>query len=290
MTETQRLEQRAFDAVSRCMVRYLNLPDIYFEAHWPTSSDRVDILAIDRAGSGDVHAIELKYQAEEGIQAIPHLLAVPSQYKWIAFFADTLPAESGDVIRNSLLPKQGMGRVGAIAVVRMAGNELGANVFVRPERFAGSLRQQVPEFVRLNDPDISSDNIAMADSLPRTYREPDISVIRSRLLEVENLHVAGHYEAAFLITWSVIESILRLVAQRESLWIERESVSATIKSLHSYGFLNDGDFHALMEALKIRNSLVHGYASGNQSPLPTPILQSTAERLLTQVGDAGRVL
>ncbi len=47
----------AYEAVARLFIRTLTVPQIFFEAAWPDSDTHVDVLAIDRAGSGDLHVV-----------------------------------------------------------------------------------------------------------------------------------------------------------------------------------------------------------------------------------------
>src|SRR6266702_1807599 len=60
MNHVQRLEHRGREAVAECLIRDLMVPHIYFDVEWPDSQLHVDVLAIDRAGSGDVHVVEIK--------------------------------------------------------------------------------------------------------------------------------------------------------------------------------------------------------------------------------------
>ena len=156
MTDTERLELRARDAVSRCLIRRLMVPNVYFEAAWPSAGHRADLLAIDRAGAGDVHVVEIKFRAEDALAATSALLQVPAQFRWVAFFKETLdPRSEADLLsKRPLYPSSGMGRIGVIEVVRMAGDDLGANVVVNAERFAGSNRSEVAKFVKTVEPDV----------------------------------------------------------------------------------------------------------------------------------------
>jgi len=157
--DRDQLEQRARAPVAQCLIRQLLVPKLYFGAPWPGGDQRVDLLAVDRAGVGDVHIVEVKFEAARALQAIPQLLAVPAQYRWIAFFHETVnnTVEPELMSRRALYPQSGMGRVGVIEVVRMAGDDLGANVLVRPERFPGSSRPEVSRLLETVPPDIQFD-------------------------------------------------------------------------------------------------------------------------------------
>ena len=61
MTDIEHFEVRASEAVAQLLNRRLRIPDIFFEAPWPKKGHHVDLVAIDRAGSGDLHAVEIRY-------------------------------------------------------------------------------------------------------------------------------------------------------------------------------------------------------------------------------------
>ena len=151
-----RLGQRAKDPVSRALIRHLVVPWIYFEAPWPSSEARVDVLAIDRAGTGDVHVVEIRQRAADALRAIAQVMRIPAQFRWVAFFAGSItPAVTLKLLnRECLYPADGPGRVGVIEVVRMQGDDLGANIKVTAERFPGSYRPQADAFVAAHEADI----------------------------------------------------------------------------------------------------------------------------------------
>ena len=152
-----RLEQRARDPVSRVLVRHLIVPWIYFAAPWAETGKTVDMLAVDRAGTGDVHVVEIKQRATLALRAIPSLLRVPAQFRWIAYFAGTATRDSELQLVNKecLYPPKGPGRVGVIEIVQMEGDELGANIRIKAERFPGSYLREVAKLVVDVEPDIS---------------------------------------------------------------------------------------------------------------------------------------
>ena len=158
MIETQQLELRARDAVSRCLIRSLAVPNVYFDVHWPTVRARriIDVLAIDRAGVGDVHVVEIKYAARDAFAAIPALLKVPAQFRWIAFYEDTVgpQAIAAAMDKGVLYSPSGMGRVGVIQVASVGEHDLAANIIIRAERFAGSLRERVKKFTKQHPADV----------------------------------------------------------------------------------------------------------------------------------------
>ncbi len=157
MTQMQQLEFRARDAVSRCLIRSLAVPYVYFDARWPDKrGHQVDVLAIDRAGVGDVHVVEIKHAAQAAFDAVESLMKIPAQFRWIAFYRESTSSQAIAIAMNAniLYPSNGMGRVGVIEVLRSGEHDLGANISIRAERFAGSLKEKVQKFTKAHHADV----------------------------------------------------------------------------------------------------------------------------------------
>jgi hypothetical protein len=154
MTKAERLHLRSRDPVAEFLIRQLVVPTICFEARWPGAGGHpVDVLAIDRAGSGDVHVVEIKPGVLDPKSAAHQLMTVPAQYRWLAgpkrAFA-LWPAKAP----SFLYPHEGMGRIGVIEIVRTPDDSLVANIRFRAERFGGNLRKEVDAFLAAHRPDI----------------------------------------------------------------------------------------------------------------------------------------
>ncbi|MCX7041061.1 MAG: hypothetical protein NT005_18260 [Spirochaetes bacterium] len=119
----------------------------------------MDLLAIDRAGTGDIHVVEIKRRAADAIKAIPQLMQRPAHYRWIAFFADTADRKTEKALLGPrlLFPSEGPGRIGVIEIVRKAADTLVASIKIPAERFPGSLDEQAESFKAANKPEISFD-------------------------------------------------------------------------------------------------------------------------------------
>ena len=162
MKTTQALEHRAKDPISKLLIDYLDVPMIFFDAAWPANGKSVDILAIDRAGAGDVHVIQVVKNLQDGIKRLPRLLKVPGQFRWIAYPFETEDPEADlaeyDRLDNApLFASNDMGRVGVIQVrpsENQHGEFLHGLIAVRAERFRGSYHEQVRRFLEKNRPDI----------------------------------------------------------------------------------------------------------------------------------------
>jgi hypothetical protein len=152
MRSEQRFEDRAKDPVSRLFVRRLMVPKIYFDARWPESRSAVDLLAIDRAGTSDVHVVVIKSTTDEALASIARLHEIPAQYRWLAFTGPK--KDKARLAHAPLFSSSGPGRIGVIRVLRKTGDVLEAEVLITAERFAGSLVEQVDRFVARHPADI----------------------------------------------------------------------------------------------------------------------------------------
>lgn len=155
-------EERCYEPIANCLIRALIVPKIYFERIWPRSNhSKIDIVAVDRAGTGDIHVVEVCRTLKEALtKGVENISKVPAHYRWVGFQGEGLlpydeEAELKLLSEEPLLPESGMGRIGVIEVIRMAGNDLGANIKVKAERFkAENISMLIEEFVNHEKADI----------------------------------------------------------------------------------------------------------------------------------------
>lgn len=83
--------------------------------------------------------------------------------------------------------------------------------------------------------------------------------VLTRLQEARELSQQEHGEAAFLLAWSATEAVLRTLAVKEKVSPERSTSEAITKNLFAHGLLDRDQYETLLEGVKVRNSLVHGY-------------------------------
>lgn len=145
-------ESRAKSAVAEFLFRQLIVPKVFVDVDWPDRHSRVDVMAIDRSGSGEVHVVEIKVgtQALAVIsKTVTSLLRIPAHFKYLAVFANKnyLPDQ------RWLYAPDGMGRVGVIQVKEDRNGNLSAEFRVHPERFRfdGSFRE-VDKFTAAHPP------------------------------------------------------------------------------------------------------------------------------------------
>jgi len=113
---------------------------------------------------------------------------------------------------------------------------------------------------------------------------PPMAVIEERASNAEALIGTGQNEAAFLLLWSALEGILRLLGDRAHLPLASLPPSTLVRELYSAGEISRDHFETLLELLPVRNRLVHGF--GPQRHPDTQRLQHTVRSLLAELRNA----
>lgn len=143
---------RVKNAVAGFLFGALIVPKIFFDAHWPNRKSRVDVLAVDRAGAGEIHIVEVRVGSSDLADAIRRLADRPAHFKYLALFGNPSFYPSD----RSLYAPDGMGRVGVIQVRENRADELRAEFVVRPERFRldSSYFKQIDKFTAARPADM----------------------------------------------------------------------------------------------------------------------------------------
>lgn len=118
------------------------------------------------------------------------------------------------------------------------------------------------------------------DQVFETHPE-SLSRLRERIEDADTLVRSHQWEAAFLLLWSSLEGILRLLGQRAQLPLESLPPSTLIRELYSAGEISREQFEALMILLPVRNRLVHGF--GTQAPVDVESLRHVVQAVLGEV-------
>ena len=149
---------RCLEPVGKCLIQHLMVPKIYFERSW-AKIYRPDVIAVDRAGTGDIHVVEIKQMLKEALELAEKVMLIPAHYKWVAYQGEGLREPDVKSAREllsqrPLLPDAGMGRVGVIEVIQMEGNNLGARIRLNAERFkAEGIWKMADKFVGKEEAD-----------------------------------------------------------------------------------------------------------------------------------------
>lgn len=113
---------RAKNFLQEFFVRRLLFPKVYLDVNW--NGKKVEVLAVDRTGNGDVHAVTIVYQGSDveaaletaianvGLHDMPHFLYVAVVNDGTRTGRYVLP---DPILKKSLAP-DGIGRVGILYV------------------------------------------------------------------------------------------------------------------------------------------------------------------------------
>jgi hypothetical protein len=156
-------EGRAINAVAELLRRTLSVPNIYLDP--PSSLISADVLAVDRGGAGDLHAVETKlaaglnpFEGQRRKQSTPkelnaiyreyhpkyrerigeihrQLMAMPAHYRYLAIPADSYHPAFSELAHFGLFPEDGIGRLGIITFEDKGEKVPTAKIESTPERF-----------------------------------------------------------------------------------------------------------------------------------------------------------
>jgi hypothetical protein len=156
-------EGRAINAVAELLRRRLSVPNIYLAP--PSSLIAADILAVDRGGGGDLHAVKVKLGHDlepseehqrkpfnpkefiesgdawyaifrEKLQGIHRqTMSMPAHYRYLAIPAVSFDLGFGELAHFGLFPEDGIGRLGVITIKENGDESPLAEVRYAPERF-----------------------------------------------------------------------------------------------------------------------------------------------------------
>jgi hypothetical protein len=157
MNELQELQiqhylGRAKNAVQSFLVRKLLVPKVYLDADWNGWS--LDVLAIDRAGVGDVHGVRLvRWEPGQGDShgysslldrtvsaALSEFTEFPGHFRYLTVVCVEPNKQQwipGKGILNQSLAADGVGRVG-ILYVNVTEEDAEPKVLLKAERFRSS--------------------------------------------------------------------------------------------------------------------------------------------------------
>ena len=146
---------RVVNAVAEMLRKGLSVPNIYLQPRSPYIT--ADVLAVDRAGAGDLHAVEIRLELDfvgastppkndprtgwimhlrkEKMKGIlEQIMSLPVHYRYLAIpqsIRDSLVEQCGSL----LYPADGIGRIGIIAITNREEQAPIAELPIPPERF-----------------------------------------------------------------------------------------------------------------------------------------------------------
>jgi len=170
MTQTEeRLLGRGKNAVLTYWENKLYIPKIYLNAEW--NGQPLDVLAIDRDGSGDLHgALLFAARSKPGEESfledlvadisalMDRFTAIPVQYKYVVVVAEVREGEGivagfpTALLEKSFSP-DGIGRIGFLSVDFIEAKEPQTRVLLKPERFRAKVAKLADEYVEKHTAD-----------------------------------------------------------------------------------------------------------------------------------------
>jgi hypothetical protein len=109
-------------------------------------------------------------------------------------------------------------------------------------------------------------NPPVAPDIPAQEDLADDEHVTRMLDNAETLSKEGHLEAAGLIAYSALETILRRRAQSAAPQIERQSSARVLKELYSIGRIHHDTFEKLLPLMQFRNAVAHGFQPRTAAP------------------------
>lgn len=131
---TRRRKGRAVNAIADYLRSHLRVPNVYLA---PSGMSRVDVLAADAAGSGDIHAVSVEMLTNPiGTKTfslyIETIKKLPAHYKYLAIPEGITNVEHDPRL---LFSADGIGRFGIFQISESVNLSLRVELIVKPERF-----------------------------------------------------------------------------------------------------------------------------------------------------------
>lgn len=133
----RRRHGRSVNAVAAYLNNALRVPEVYLNFGGPLRN--ADVVAADAAGSGDIHAVEIKIadahtlSTRDILEAVDKLKQMPAHFKYLAL--PVHPAIQRLTQSQALFASDGLGRIGLLKLVESDDGPPTVELLVKPERF-----------------------------------------------------------------------------------------------------------------------------------------------------------
>jgi uncharacterized protein YutE (UPF0331/DUF86 family) len=137
------------------------------------------------------------------------------------------------------------------------------------QRFDASHAQKLAEAVKRNSQwrfEVAFVSQPVAPDVPAQEELAADEHVTRMLRDAETLSKEGHLEAACLIAWSAVETILRRRAQSAAPELERQSSARVLKHLYSLGRVQPEVYEKLLRLMEFRNAVAHGFQPSIAAP------------------------
>ena len=117
-------------------------------------------------------------------------------------------------------------------------------------------------------------------SAPEGTRPFDQEDILRGIEATERLLKAGFAEAALVLAWTTSEATVRLLIEAEGIELDRYTPLDVLKQAVIHGVISRDEYNFLINVMKYRNALAHGFKTIDFDPALVEALISTTKRLL----------
>jgi uncharacterized protein YutE (UPF0331/DUF86 family) len=122
------------------------------------------------------------------------------------------------------------------------------------------------------------------DATMNDYIDRDLDAIASLVIQAKALKDLKQIEAAYMLMWAATEATLRHTAAWHNVELERiPQPQRMIRALFSNGIISRSQYDALMEAMRSRNALVHGFTVSGSLQQSIDFLIPTVEEMLVEL-------
>lgn len=160
---------RAKNAVLSFLEQRLSIPKIYIDANW--DGQHIDVLAINRDGVGDVHAVLLfahRYLQGNGLDdshewemernLLDRFTIIPAHFKYVGVVDIESDRKNSrfnlvEKISEKSFAPDGLGRVGFLKIDVPANGEPQTRIEVKPERFRAAIGKLADEYIHQHEAD-----------------------------------------------------------------------------------------------------------------------------------------
>jgi hypothetical protein len=84
---------------------------------------------------------------------------------------------------------------------------------------------------------------------------------RARFEDARKLLDGGYPDAALLLAWAGVEGVLRGIAEKEDVALQRQSTGSLLQKLTTTGALSRSDYQQLRDTLAQRSAVAHGFGA-----------------------------
>lgn len=160
---------RAKNATLTFLERKLSIPKIYIDTQWRGIDGNpvdVDVLAIDRDGVGDVHAVLLfrpdfdgdKFEMNPPVHLLPRFTNLPVHFKYFGVIDSNneqhaAPRKLTPEILEKTFSPDGIGRIGILRIYAPQDGEIQTRIEIKAERFRAAVAKLADEYIQHHEAD-----------------------------------------------------------------------------------------------------------------------------------------